>query len=124
MDVNKINTRLLIYLVLLVSLLFFSQIFSERFADENVTAYISNAINGILALEIFFGLNRLEGALFFKLFWPIYFLRLGVFILHAFVYALLNRDVMFSFFVSFLVYYFTWLFADIYVLMHVNDKKK
>ena len=124
MNVNNFRTRLLIYIVLLVSLLFFSQILSERFAQENMTAYISNAINGILALEIFFGLNRLDGALFFKLFWPIYLMRLGVFIVFTFIYALLNREVMFSFFVSFLVYYFTWLFADIYVLMHVDDKNK
>jgi len=123
MDVNKISVRLLIYIGLLFFLLFFSQIFLQRFAEHNMVAYICTAINGILALEVFFLLNRIKGVLFFKLFWPTYFIRLGMLVLFIFVYAYLNREVMFSFFVSFLVYYFTWLFADIWVLMHVNDKK-
>lgn len=124
MTLKKINNRVMIYLILLIILVLISQISFQSFAREVLHAYICAAINGVFAVEIFFLLDRLKGMLFFKLFWPIYFLRLGVLVMFVFIYAILNRDVMISFFKSFLVYYFTWLHLEIIILMKVSDKNK
>jgi hypothetical protein len=87
-------------------------------------SYIVAEINGMLALEIYFFLDRFRGELFLKLFWGTYIVRLASLVIFVFTYAYINRDVKVSFFVSFLAYYFMWLYSEIYILVKVAEKKK
>ncbi len=123
MKATKGIHRCLIYLMILILIPTFSVILGLAFAREVIVAYICTALNGVIALESFFLLNHLDGKMFFKIFWPVYLVRLGLLVMFVFTYALLNKGILVSFFLSFLVYYFTWMFSEIYILMKVAEKK-
>lgn len=122
MNLKKISSRFVIYLVILFGLHFFSQILITQFATYYLLAYIIAAINGILMVETYFMLMPIKGLLFVKLFWLAYVFRILILVAVLIYFALgLEKLEMSSFFAAFFVYYYVWLILEITIL--VKEKR-
>ena len=125
MKLKKISNRIVIYLVILIGLHFFSQILLDQFATYYLLAYIIAAINGLLTVETYYILMPVKGLLFVKLFWLAYVFRIIILIAVLIYYAMnLEKREMSNYFAAFFVYYYTWLILEITMLVKEKREQK
>jgi hypothetical protein len=125
MKLLKRSDRIKLYLLVSLSLYFFSQIVINTFASHHNFAYIVATLNGVIAIEVFFFISKLRADLAIKLYWLVFFVRLILILVIIMVYAYyLKKYARFEFVGYFFAIYFIWVSIEIYILQKFQTKEK